>query len=128
MLNKTEKAGYDLRVHSLRKFFKTQLMALGVQSDYVDYMMGHTVSTYHDMQSKGTEFLRNVYASAGLSIKPRPGASKIDILKKMMRAWGLEPEKILTREAMAEPDRTYAGPEEREKEEARFLCLALREY
>ena len=61
---------YSLCVHSLRKYFKTQLMALGVQSDYVDYMMGHTVDTYHDIQSKGIEFLRNVYASAGLSIKP----------------------------------------------------------
>ena len=33
LLNKTENGGYDLRVHSLRKYFKTQLMALGVQSD-----------------------------------------------------------------------------------------------
>ncbi len=30
---------YDLRVHSLRKYFKTQLLALGVQADYVDYWM-----------------------------------------------------------------------------------------
>ena len=27
---------YDLRVHSLRKYFKTQMLALGVQPDYVD--------------------------------------------------------------------------------------------
>ncbi|MCW4003632.1 MAG: site-specific integrase, partial [Candidatus Bathyarchaeota archaeon] len=44
---------YDLRVHSLRKYFKTQLLALGVQPDYVDYMMGHTIDTYHDIQSIG---------------------------------------------------------------------------
>jgi len=31
-------AGYDLRVYSLGKYFKTKLMALRVQSDYVDYM------------------------------------------------------------------------------------------
>jgi hypothetical protein len=127
LLNKTEKGGYDLRVHSLRKFFKTQLMALGVQSDYVDYMMGHTVSTYHDIQSKGVEFLRSVYASAGLSAKPRAGVSKIDMLKEMMRAWGLEPEKILTREALAEPHRACVGPEEREKEDIRLLGAAMRE-
>jgi intergrase/recombinase len=36
---------YELGVHSLRKYFKTQLLALGVQPDYVDYMMGHTVDT-----------------------------------------------------------------------------------
>jgi intergrase/recombinase len=42
---------YDLRVHSLRKYFKTQMLALGVQADYVDYMMGHTIDTYHDIQA-----------------------------------------------------------------------------
>jgi len=102
-------------------------MALGVQGDYVDYMMGHTVSTYHDIQSKGVEFLRNIYASAALSIKPRNHYTKIDMLKEMMRAWGLEPEKILTSEALAEPHRTYGSPEEREKEEIRLLGLALRD-
>jgi hypothetical protein len=70
LLRKNHNGGYDLRVHSLRKFFKTQLMALGVQSDYIDYMMGHTVDTYHDLQSKGVEFLPNLYASAGISIGP----------------------------------------------------------
>jgi hypothetical protein len=127
LLKKDGNGGYDLRVHSLRKFFKTQLMALGVQSDYVDYMMGHTVSTYHDIQSKGVEFLRNVYASAGLSVKRRAGVSKIDMLKEMMRAWGLEPEKILTREALVEAHRSYASSEEREKDQMHQLALALRD-
>jgi site-specific recombinase XerD len=127
LLRSNENGGYDLRVHSLRKFFKTQLMALGVQSDYIDYMMGHTVDTYHDIQSKGIEFLRNLYASAGLSIRPRSHYTKIDMLKEMIRAWGLEPEKILTSEALAEPHRAYASQEEREKEEIRFLGLALRD-
>jgi len=90
-------------------------------------MMGHTVSTYHDIQSKGIEFLRNLYASAGLSIKRRLSVSKIDTLKEMMRAWGLEPEKILTKEALAEPHRAYANSEEREKEDIRLLGAAMRE-
>ena len=41
---------YNLRVHSLRKFFKTQMEAAGVNSDYVEYMMGHKISTYHDVK------------------------------------------------------------------------------
>jgi len=127
LLRKEANGGYDLRVHSIRKFFKTQLMGLGIQPDYVDYMMGHTVDVYHDIQSKGVEFLRNIYASAGLSIKPRFGYTKLDMLKETMRAWGLEPEKILTKEALAEPHRTYANPQEREEEEVRLLGLALRE-
>jgi site-specific recombinase XerD len=49
---------YDLRVHSIRKFFRTQLAALGTPTDYIEYMMGHTISTYHDIQMKGVEFLR----------------------------------------------------------------------
>jgi len=39
------------------EYFKTQLMALGVQADHIDYMVGHTVDTYHDIQMKGVEFL-----------------------------------------------------------------------
>ena len=48
-----------------------QLRALGVDTDYVDYKMGHVVDTYHDIQSKGVEFLRENYARAGLYIKPQ---------------------------------------------------------
>jgi len=128
LLRKDGNGGYDLRVHSIRKFFKTQLMALGIQPDYVDYMMGHTVDVYHDIQSKGVEFLRNIYASAGLSIKPKTRHTKIDMLKEMMRAWGLEPEKILTREALSEPHRTYTTADERENNEIRLLGLALKDH
>jgi site-specific recombinase XerD len=128
LLRKDGNGGYDLRVHSIRKFFKTQLMALGIQPDYVDYMMGHTVDVYHDIQSKGIEFLRNVYASAGLSIKPKTRHTKIDMLKEMMRAWGLEPEKILTSEALAEPHRIYTTREECEDNEMRLLGLALKDH
>jgi hypothetical protein len=127
LLRNNVNGGYDLRVHSLRKFFKAQLMALGVQPDYIDYMMGHTVDTYHDIQSKGIEFLRNLYAGASLSIKPRSNYTKLDMLKEVIRAWGLEPEKILSREALADPHRTYAGRKERENEEIRILGYALRE-
>jgi len=44
LLRQSNEGRYSLCVRSLRKFFKTQLMALGVQSDYVEYMMGHTIS------------------------------------------------------------------------------------
>jgi site-specific recombinase XerD len=119
--------GYDLHVHSLRKFFKTQLMALGIQSDYIDYMMGHTVDTYNDIESKGIEFLRNIYASAGLSIKPRAQVSKVEMVKEFIRGLGMNPEEILTRQTMAEPHRIYARNEEREEDQIRALCLAFKE-
>jgi len=127
LLKQNNNGGYDLRVHSIRKFFKTQMMALGVQSDYIDYMMGHTVDTYHDIQSKGVEFLRNIYANASLFIKPRAQVSKIEMVKEFVRGLGLNPEDILSKKAFSEPHRIYATPQEREEDQIRALCLAFKE-
>jgi len=119
--------GYDIRVHSIRKFFKTQLMALGLQADYMDYMMGHSVDVYHDIQSKGVDFLRNIYANAGLSIKPRVHVSKIEMVKEFIRGLGMNPEEILIRKAVSEPHRICATSQEQEENQVRALCLALKE-
>ena len=118
---------YELRVHSIRKFFRTQLTALGVNRDYIEYMMGHKVSTYHDIQMKGIEFLRNIYAASGLSIRPKTRVSKIGALKEIIRAWGMNPEEILTRKALAEPHRMHIGPRNREAEQIQALRRALKE-
>ena len=118
---------YDLRVHSLRKYFKTQLLALGVQSDYVDYMMGHTVDTYHDIQMKGIEFLRNIYAASGLSIKPKTKVSKIETIKEIMRAMGMNPDQVLTREALTQGATVHIDPETRMTGELQVLSKTLRE-
>ena len=69
-------------------------------------MMGHTISTYNDVKMKGIEFLRNLYASSGLSIRPKTKISKIGQLKLIIEAWGLNPDKILTKEALSSPHRT----------------------
>jgi site-specific recombinase XerD len=117
---------YSLKVHSIRKYFKTQLLALGVQADYVDYMMGHTIDVYHDIQMKGIDYLRNIYAASGLCIAPKTQTSKIDALKEIIRAWGLNPEEILTREAMSTPHRTIIGSTELENNQMKILCNALK--
>jgi hypothetical protein len=93
---------YDMRTHSVRKYFKTQMIALGVQTDYVDYMMGHTVDTYDDIQSLGIDKLRNIYSAAGLAIKPKTQVSKVGALKEIIRAWGMNPEQLLTRDALSQ--------------------------
>jgi site-specific recombinase XerD len=118
---------YDLRVHSLRKFFKTQLLALGVQPDYVDYMMGHTVDTYHDIQSVGIDKLRNVYASSGLSIRKKTQISKIDTLKEMIRALGMNPEQMLTKDALSQGAATYKNAEELQNYQLQMLSQQLRQ-
>jgi site-specific recombinase XerD len=117
---------YTLKVHSIRKYFKTQLLSLGVQPDYVDYMMGHTIDVYHDIQMKGIDYLRNIYAASGLSIAPKTQTSKIDALKEIIRAWGLNPEEILTREAMTTPHRTVIGQQDLENNQMKILCNALK--
>ncbi|MHA1362509.1 MAG: tyrosine-type recombinase/integrase [Candidatus Freyarchaeota archaeon] len=75
---------YDLRPHSIRKYFRTQLASLGVSSDYIEYMMGHKVPTYHDIQMKGVEFLRNIYSASGFSIKPQTKYTEMNILKSLI--------------------------------------------
>jgi len=79
-----------------------------VNDDSIEFMMGHTVGTYHDIQSKGIEYLRGIYAASGLSVHPRTQVSKLDMLKQVARAWGLDPERILVKEASAYPHRSFA--------------------
>ena len=88
--------------------------------------MGHTVDTYHDVQSLGVEKLRNIYAASGLSIKPKTRISKIDALKEIVRAWGLNPEQVLTREALTQGAATVIGAETRENHDLQVLSRNLR--
>lgn len=118
---------YDLRVHSLRKFFKTQLLALGVQPDYVDYWMGHVLDTHHDLQSLGIETLRKAYQAAGLCIRKKTQLSKIDALKEIIRAYGMNTEQALTQKALADGATTYQSPEDYENEQLRILREELKQ-
>jgi len=93
---------YDLRAHSLRKFFLTQMVSMGVERDYVEYMMGHTLSSYHDVKMKGVDFLRAIYLASGLSMQPRTRASKILDLIEIIRSWELDPEEVLTQKTLSE--------------------------
>jgi hypothetical protein len=96
---------YTVRIHSLRKFFRTQVEALGVPRDYVEYMMGHKLSTYHYVGMKGIEFFRGVYAAANLRIQPKERASLADVLKEMIRARGEDPSRYLKAELGSAIDR-----------------------
>jgi site-specific recombinase XerD len=91
---------YSVRTHSLRKFFRSQLSAAKIDTEIVEYMMGHTISTYEDVQSLDIETLRNLYASAGLAIRPKTQANRIEQLKEIIRAWGANPEEILSKDAL----------------------------
>jgi integrase len=99
---------YDLNAHSLRKFFLTQMMSTGTERDYVEYMMGHSLSVYHDVKMKGVDFLRGIYLKSGMSIQPRTKTSKILDLIEITRSWKLNPEELLTQEALNFPGRPHA--------------------
>ena len=118
---------YDLRVHSLRKYFKTQLLALGVQADYVDYMMGHTVDTYHDIQSLGIDKLRNVYSASGLCIRQKTQVNKLETVKEMIRALGMNPDQLLTKDALAEGATTYIDQADFENHQLSVLSNQLKQ-
>ena len=100
---------FTVRPHSIRKFFRTQMAALGAQTDYIEYMMGHTISTYHDIEMKGIEFLRVEYAKAGLTIKPKSDTNKMAIVRDFLKSMGLKPEEVLSKEAQAMPHRTVVS-------------------
>ena len=91
---------YSVRTHSLRKFFRSQLSVAKIDSEIVEYMMGHTIDTYEDVQSLGIETLRNLYAAAGLAIRPKTQVNRIEQLKEIIRALGQDPEEILSKDAL----------------------------
>jgi site-specific recombinase XerD len=91
---------YSVRTHSLRKFFRTQMSAAKIDSEITQYMMGHTIDTYEDVQSLGIETLRNLYSSAGLAIRPKTQMNRIEQLKEIIRAWGQNPEELLSKDAL----------------------------
>jgi hypothetical protein len=100
--------------------------ALGVPSDYVEYMMGHMISTYHDIKMKGIGFLRNIYAASGFSIRPKTKVSKIETVKELIRALGGDPERVMLDQVFSQPHKTLIGPES-EDETLRALQALLRE-
>jgi len=89
------KRRYEVRPHSIRKFFRSQLALLGVERDFIEYMMGHKTDTYHDVKMNGIEFLRGIYAKSGLSIRLQTKTDKIAALSVIAKSWGLSLEEAI---------------------------------
>jgi hypothetical protein len=75
---------------------------------------------------KGIEFLRGIYAASSLSIKPKTRISKIEALKEIIRAWGMNPDEIFTKKALAEPHRTFMSQREQEQIQIQELSYVLK--
>jgi hypothetical protein len=63
---RTQANNYELKVHTLRKWFKTTMMQAGISECYPDYFMAQSVDVYTQLQSKGIKDARSVYDSAKL--------------------------------------------------------------
>ena len=114
IIQKGQAKRYPIRAHSIRKYLRTQLGALStIPTDYVECMMGHTISTYNDISMKGVEYLHNLYDSGGLSIRQKTRLSKIDRLKVFAESLGLNPDEVLAKDALIMPHRTVIDFEAR---------------
>jgi hypothetical protein len=49
------------------------------------------------LQSLGIDKLRGIYSAAGLAIRTKTQVSKVDALKEIILAWGINPEQALSR-------------------------------
>lgn len=89
-------------------------------------MMGHQISTYHDIEMKGIEFLRNKYTTSGLGIKPRTHMDKLDMLKTLAETLGFNPNEILNKQALLKPHRTIIDPNQAKQDQIEILSQAIR--
>jgi hypothetical protein len=88
------------------------MQARGVQENNVEYFMGHKVSTYNDIQSLGVDKLRQIHASANLSIRPRREIKQAGRIREFVEAIDVSPEKIQRiQEIMVEPDTKPLDPQ-----------------
>lgn len=65
-----------------------------MKNDYIDYMMGHKVSTCNDIKGQGVEYLRNLYSASGLSIRQKTVPSRMEQLKMAIRSFGIDSDTI----------------------------------
>jgi hypothetical protein len=82
----------------------------------------NSVRLDHDLGAR-----RGIYVSSGLSSRPKTRNSKIDALKEIIRAWGLNPDEILTRNAMMQSHRTVIDQNQLEQGQLAQLTTALRQ-
>ncbi len=118
---------YDVRTHSFRKYFKTQLSICKINDDIIEYMMGHSPDTYEDVQSLGIEKLRKLYVAADLSIRAKTVPNRIEQLKEIIRGWGENPEEILCKDVLLRGNSTDESPSQIETHQMSLLAESLKD-
>jgi hypothetical protein len=67
------------------------------------------------------------YTTSGFSIKPKTQVNKVEILKEVIRALGMNPEQLLTREALSQGAVTYRTADEYEDHQLKVLSEQLKQ-
>lgn len=76
-------------------------------------------------QSSNEAYVPQEHRGADPSIRQKAKPTIKDVIVEMVKAKGLDPDKVLAKEFLAEPDRIYAPSNERESFEIRALSKAL---
>lgn len=90
-------------------------------------LRSQVIKDLNDIRMKGIEFLGGVCISAALNIKPKTRINKLDALKELMRAWGLNPEQVLSREALSQGNITVIDRAQLEQAQITQLTVALKQ-
>jgi diphthamide synthase (EF-2-diphthine--ammonia ligase) len=67
------------------------------------------------------------YPARSIVHKVPEGVCARDALKEIIRAWGMNPEEILTRQALSSHNAAYVDSSARENDQIRALSIALRD-
>ena len=73
---------------------------------------------------KEKDLTRLILAAQG---KCQPITPYLKCRQGIIRAWGMNPEQILTKDAFSQPARTYVAKEERQNKELEILSATLRD-
>lgn len=91
---------YELYPNSFRKFFSSQMSFLGVQRQFIEYMMGHKTDCYLDIKMAGIEYLRRIYNLSGISVRPVEGFDRLTLLKQSVERLDFKPQDVLRPEIL----------------------------
>jgi hypothetical protein len=66
--------------------------------------------------------------ATGLAIRKKTQVSKIDALEEIIRAWGMNPEQILARDALSDGAATHKNLEDFENHQLQILSNQLKQF
>ena len=76
------------------------MSVMGVQRQFIGYMMGHKTDLYLDVKMAGLEYLRKIYCLAGITVNPIEGYDRLALLKQAIERLDFKPQDVLRPEIL----------------------------